>query len=399
MKHVYLIAASFLLVACSSHHRVRETEYHVCAYVWPSCHDDSLGRTNWEKGEGEWEVIRQGTPRYEGHYQPKRPLWGYEMDNDPKVVEKWIDTALSHGINTFIYDWYWFEHYPYLESALDDGFLKAANCSEMDFYIMWANHDVAHNYWNYHKWGDDDSILWHGAVDMDDFQKIVERVIRLYFHQPNYVKIDGCPVFAIFDLHNFISGLGGMDKAMEAVEYMRSEVRKAGFPDVHLQMTFGGVPTPHPETLDKIAGRVDSLGIASMAGYNPGGWDSDYTKMNRNGIGLREIWKDALDIPVFPVVAAGWDDTPRFPGKGKEDTIYKDVSPESFARFLNLARLYADRNEGSQPKFIMINAWNEWIEGSYLLPDEVWGFRYLEAVRSVFGTYQKDDKKNKTHGN
>ena len=33
---------------------------------------------------------------------------------------------------------------------------------------------------------------------------------------------------------------------------------------------------------------------------------------------------------------------------------------------------------------ITINAWNEWVEGSYLLPDMLYGFEYLEAVKDVF---------------
>ena len=59
-------------------------EYYVAAYIWPSCHDDPMGHeVLWPEGTGEWEIIKKGNPRFEGHYQPKVPLWGYELDNDP----------------------------------------------------------------------------------------------------------------------------------------------------------------------------------------------------------------------------------------------------------------------------------------------------------------------------
>ena len=119
-------------------------EYTVAAYIWPSCHDDPMGReVLWPDGTGEWEIIKKGNPRFPGHYQPKVPLWGYELDNDPKVMERWIDLATDHGVNTFIFDWYWFNNGPFLESCLNDGFLKAPNNRKMNFYIMWADHDVA----------------------------------------------------------------------------------------------------------------------------------------------------------------------------------------------------------------------------------------------------------------
>jgi uncharacterized protein YceK len=71
-----------------------KSDYYVAAYIWPSCHNDSLAREKlWPEGTGEWEVIKKGNPRFDGHYQPRQPLWGYELDNDPNVVEKWIDAA------------------------------------------------------------------------------------------------------------------------------------------------------------------------------------------------------------------------------------------------------------------------------------------------------------------
>lgn len=378
-----LIIIAFQACNVKSEKNQKDWDYHVCAFIWPSCHDDSLGRANWEEGIGEWEVIKKGDPRFPGHYQPKQPLWGYEMDNDPVVVEKWIQTALAYGVNTFIYDWYWFDHYPYLESALNDGFLKAPSNQKMEFFIMWANHNVKHNYWNYHKWGDDESLLWTGDIDPADFPKIVDRVISQYFVLPNYTKINGCPVFAIFSTDLFVKSFGCEEKALEAMEYMRAEVRKAGFPDMHYMMMDGGGHIFNETTKARMDKRM-FLRPDSYALYNMGGFDPDYMKHCQTAAGLRADWDEYLDIPMFPTVSIGWDDTPRFPAKGENDVTRFNHSPEAFKNYLFEAKKYADEHP-EQPKFVMINAWNEWVEGSYLLPDKYWGYAWLEAVRDVFG--------------
>lgn len=383
IKKLSMAVAAFV-VLCSCSMKVGQDEYRVCAFVWPSCHDDSLGRANWEEGIGEWEVIRKGNPRFDGHYQPKVPLWGFELDNDPEVVERWIQTALAYGVNTFVYDWYWFESYPYLESALNDGFLKAPSNEKMDFFIMWANHDVKHNYWNYHKWKEDESILWTGVIDPLDWPVIVERIISQYFHRPNYVKIDGCPVFAIFDVPNFLMSFSDEQAAKEAMDYLREETRKAGFPGLHYMMMCGGGFAADKAGV-KWVEEKSILGPDSWAWYNMGEFDCDYLVHCEKAKKSRESWEGKLDIPVFPTVSIGWDDSPRFPEKGPQDVTRFHNTPQVFESYLRDAKDYADTHAESQPKFVFINAWNEWVEGSYLLPDKLNGFGYLEAVRNVFG--------------
>lgn len=379
-KVLMILAAACALVACG---KQEKKEYIVAAYIWPSCHDDAMAReVLWPEGEGEWEVIKKGNPRFEGHYQPRRPLWGYEHDNDPVVVEKWINTALEHGVNTFVYDWYWYDGKPFLESALNDGFLKAPSNEKMNFYIMWANHNVKRNYWNYHRYGDDTSQLWAGGVDRENFDIIVDRVINQYFKRPNYLKIDGCPVFSIFSLSALMEGLGGEEQAREALAYFREKVREAGFPGLHLQGMSGGPSNPSPEKLDKIVYRVKNLNLDSFALYNMGGFNVDYVVHCENAKLIRENLDRDLDVPVFPCVSISWDDTPRFPHKGEEHVTRYNGTPENFAKALRLAKKYADEHPEQIP-LISINAWNEWVEGSYLLPDEVNGFGYLEAVKSV----------------
>jgi hypothetical protein len=369
-----------------------KSDYFVAAYIWPSCHDDSLGRAKlWPEGTGEWEVIKKGNPRFDGHYQPRQPLWGYELDNDPKVVEKWIDVATDHGVNVFVYDWYWYEGGPFLESALNDGFLKAKNNEKMQFYIMWANHDVKYNYWNYHLYKDNTDILWNAKVDWENYKIIVDRIINQYFKRPNYFKVNGEPLFSIFSVPKLLESFGGSaEEARKALDYFREEVKKAGFPGLHIQWNQGGGSVMSEPAAKQFANNVKAMGFNSVAMYNMGGRVEDYIEYGTNSIKIREQMDSILDVPVFPCVSIGWDDTPRFPAKGIRDVVHYNNTPQSFAALLSKAKKYADSHP-EQPKLITINAWNEWVEGSYLLPDMLNGFGYLEAVKDVIidGKYDR----------
>jgi len=394
-----LLIAVFLFSCNSTNNKNSEVavadEYYVAAYIWPSCHhDERFGAMLWPDGTGEWEVIKKGNPRFDGHYQPRQPLWGYEPDNDPEVVERWIDVAVDHGINVFVYDWYWYDEGPFLESPVNDGFLKAKNNSKMQFYLMWANHDVRRNYWNVHKFTDDASIMWDAAVDRENFEIIVERVIKNYFVKPNYFKIDGKPVFSIFSIGKLLESFGGsVEETRKALDFFREETIKAGFPGLHIQWNQGGGSLMSKEAADRFSERVEQMGFNSVAMYNMGGLNEDYLVYGANSVKIRTQYDSILNVPLFPCVSVGWDDTPRFPAKGIKDVVHYHNTPESFAALLYKAKEYADSHP-EQPKLITINAWNEWVEGSYLLPDMLNGFGYLQAVKKVIKEDYNPYKKN-----
>jgi len=379
------------ILSCRPEEKPVFEDIYVAAYIWPSCHfEERNAAILWPEGRGEWEVIQKGTPRFAGHYQPKVPLWGYEMDDDPGVMEKWIDAASDHGVNVFIFDWYWFDGGPFLESSINNGFLQAKNNEKMHFYLMWANHDVKKNYWNHYKY-DSDSLLWTGSVDQENFEIIVDRVIRQYFHQSNYFKIDGEPVFSIFNFHKFVDDFNGLEGAREALDYFREETIKAGFPGLHVQLIAFGGNEENPGLLrkDLSEGKSNSelvsyLGINSATKYNWGQAEGleDYIVWGEESMKRRENWDEALDIPYFPNVSIGWDDTPRFPHKGQANVIHYNNTPESFAAYLQKARQYVDEHP-DQTRLITLFSWNEWVEGGYLLPDMRWEFGYLEAVKKV----------------
>lgn len=372
-----------------------QQNYIVAAYVWPSCHDEPMSREAlWGEGIGEWEIVKKAEPRYEGHYQPRVPLWGYKMDDDPRAWEQKIDAAVAHGVNTFIFDWYWFDGKPFLEETIDKGFLGASNTEKANFYLMWANHDASGYQWNHFRYPKG-TALWCGEVDWDKFKAVVSRVISQYFKKRNYLKFDNKPVFSVYSIDELVQSFGGLEGTRKALDYFRQEVQAAGFPGLHLQViSYGRNGEPYLLKAENAEGKgineiIALLGIDSITTYHWCGVKEDYIQWGTTEMALWEKWDALLTIPYFPNASVGYDDTPRFPEKGKKQMVHDHNTPASFAAFLQKAKEYADSHP-KQPRLITINAWNEWVEGSYLEPDMKWGYGYLEAVREVMsGRYGK----------
>ena len=358
-------------------------KYDVAAYVWPAYQPEprwaELGL--FKAGKGEWQNVWEAVPKWKGHVQPLKPLWGYENEADPKVVEKKIDAAVSHGVNVFIYDWYWFGGRPFLEDALNKGFLGAKNNGRMKFFIMWANHHV--------NWLWDNTVAdkrwgtlregWVGAVTDEEFRtKLVPRWIAQYSGRPNYYRIGGKPVLMIYEVGTFVQGVGGVEKAAAAIAYLRAEAVKAGLGGVHLMACDFGL---RPEW-------VKALGIDSASMYNFVHWSSpagnpDYADWAKRGLERFDAAKGLGLKMYFPHASVGWDTNPRYPKDSVQPTAMNST-PEKFEVVLRRAKDWSDRNTpAGAPHLITVNSWNEWTEGSYLEPDTINGFGYLEAVRRV----------------
>lgn len=362
----------------------------VAAYIWPSYAPDPRSEIFWPQGIGEWESVMSNEPKYAGHDQPRKPLWGYVNESDPYVMEMQIQAAADHGVNVFIYDWYWYDRRPFLEGSLNDGYLQARNKDLVKFYLMWANHD-ANTVWNKRISSRHPVTVWGGAVDRAEFERLGKRLIERYFSNPSYYTIDGKPVFMIYELDTLISGLGSVEQTRAALDWLRNETVKAGLPGLHLQCTLrqqqianlSGVDgTTHafsPEIIEK-------LGFDSTTHYQFVHFvdiDDAYDHIMER---VKQEWSDLsgrFKIPYYPHISIGWDNNPRFttfrPG------IVKGNDPAAFERALRSAQTYVD-NHPQQHRLVTINSWNEWTETSYLQPCDRYGYGYLQAVRNVFGS-------------
>jgi hypothetical protein len=372
------------------------SNYQVAAYYFPNFHSDRRNEEWHGKDWMEWNLVKGATPRFEGHNQPKIPIWGYEDESSPSVMNKKIEAASNYGISSFIFDWYWYDNGPYLHNALEQGFLKADNREKLKFSLMWANHD----------WVDIHpaqrsrpcNILSKGAVSLESFRLATNYIIGNYFNQPNYWRIDNGLYFSIYELMSLINGLGGLDDAKMAIEDFRNRVRIAGLGELHLNAVVWGIQIlPGEKRISNPEQLITELGFDSVTSYV---WVHhqalenfpivDYAEYAKRNFADYIKFSQNYDVPYYPNVTMGWDPSPRtiqtdsYENTGYPATpILSNNTPVEFEKALMRGRDFLDSMK-SVNKILTINAWNEWTEGSYLEPDTINGMGYLEAVNRVF---------------
>ena len=370
-------------------------QYDVAAFVWPSyTGDEPRTRIFWPEGYGEWQTVKaMGDKGYPGCRWPRRPLWGYVNEADARVMEMQIECAKAYGVNTFIYDWYWYDDRPFLENCLNDGFLKARNNKDMRFYLMWANHHATH-LWDKRNSDDLNTVIWSGIVTPEVFDKICDRTIERYFKLDNYYKIDGCPVYMIFDLHNFIRSFRTTEACRDAIARFREKVRAAGFPGLHLQFVhwarwnYNWLPDDDVNKGASTAQIYAYLQPDSVTNYNWGGvlhFDGDYGELTDEYAQYVGSFPAESPVPYYPNLSLGWDNNVRFekfiPG------VVTGNTPERVREACEKIKAITDAglaNGSLRVPLVTVNSWNEWTETSYLQPDDLYGYGYLEAIRDVF---------------
>ena len=373
----------------------------VGAYYFPNYHRDPRNECVHGPGWTEWELLKRAQPRFPGHQQPKIPLWGYEDEADPRVMARKIAAAADHGLNHFLFDWYWYEDGPFLGRCLDEGFLWAPNRDRLKFALMWATHDWL-NIMPAKKRGPH-PLQYPGAISRAAFDAAADHIVANYFSQPNYWKIDGFPYFSFYDLTTLVRGLGGIDETRSALESFRAKTRAAGLSGLHLNAIVWGVKIlPNEVKLKNPNEMLQALGFDSVASYVwvhhvplPQFPATPYDDIADASVKVWARLDSEFSLPYFPNVTMGWDASPRtvqseeFTNEGYPwMATLEGNTPQRFEAALREAKAFLDRRSPALPRILTINAWNEWTEGSYLEPDTVHGLGYLQAIQNVFGAGQ-----------
>ncbi len=365
-----------------------KAQMEVAAIYFPGFHRDDHYDAWFGEGWNEWRLLEQAAPRFPGQ-RFFRPAWGSFDEANVPWMERQIDLAADHGITVFVFDWYWYSGVQILQRPLEQGFLAAHNRERLKYALMWANHDWRNYFPAPLK---EDGTLWlPSRTSPDDFRRLVSHCIIKHFRQPNYWRIDGRAYFGIFDVGGFLRQLGGPSQAAKVLQQARTMATEAGLNGIHFG-AFASEPSMLPA--------LNEAGFDTVTAYNicwspqatlPARPLDDYRDLAEHHV---QVWKsmDTGVLPFCPIVTVGWDPTPRwvkdgpFPPPSARGYPYTPIvtnnTPELFGKLFRQAQARAVTSR-LRPPAIFVNAWNEWTEGSALLPDRDYGTAYLEQIKSA----------------
>ncbi len=393
------IILSCLISSCIS----PEDDYFIASYYFPNYHEDARNAELLGDGWTEWELVKAARPRFPGHHQPNVPAWGYTDEANPAQMAQKIDAAADHGIDAFIFDWYYYNDGLFLERGIEEGFFGAKNNKRIKFGLMWANHDWI----NIHPADsatllseEGPELLYPGTITPETWERMTDYIIETYFKHPSYWLVDGSPYFSVYDLTKLVRSFGSLQSTANAIEQFHRKVTDAGFKGLHMNAVVWGrtiLPSEEIIKIEDMNAFLEDLGFTSVTSYV---WihhvrldfpTHPYTEVQDKYFDYANKFAESIDLPYYPNVTMGWDSSPRANQKNRFTNLgypfmgtISENTPENFKKAMVQVRDYLDQHPGAQNIF-NINCWNEWTEGSYLEPDTINGMEYLQAIREVFG--------------
>ncbi len=298
-----------------------------------------------------------------------KPVLGYYDEGNTETADWEIKYMVEHGIDYQAFCWFpgrnsvpisvFSNHY-----HLHDGYMNAEYSDQMKYCLIWEASSGAKAQ-NLQQW--------------KDF--FVPCLIEHYFKDPRYMTVDNQLLFYMFTPDKVYGkdGFGSTEVCKQAFDYLEEEVRKLGFDGVLFLGSNGASST-----------KLKEAGFDGTCAYN---WGSSGYKLETN---INSNLANAKDDSVFtiPTISVGfnnigWSGTVRYPLMTAEDM----KSAAIWARD-EFAPQYAQKDTW-QENMYMISTWNEYGEGTYIMPCEgLNGFGYLDALREVFTDEKADASLN-----
>ena len=306
-----------------------------------------------------------------GPYQSRQPLSGWQ-DFGACAVEQQLAWARNFGIDFFVFDWYF-------NTAVNE---PGDNLNS----ALQATHTLPNRH------GMQYGILYVDAepfiVQPADWPSAVTEWVS-YMSDPAYVLVNGKPALFIYDVDAMRQAFGSSAAVSTAFSQLRSAAQAAGLPGVYIA---GGIIAGYdhntqtgafPDESSTVAEGYDALTLYNYSFGTVSG-EQPFSLVSEAG---KWIWSQAATKKVLPFIPAamdGWDTQP-----WEEGNVWFDRSPQDVSAFVNDAIAWANSNSQLRPEpsptppLVLVEAWNEIGEGSYLIPTVSDGTSYGDSLAAT----------------
>jgi hypothetical protein len=294
---------------------------------------------------------------------PERtPALGFYAQENPQVADWETKWAVEHGVDFFIYCWYRdVQSGPVKQlfgSALHQALFNSRFQNLMKFTIMWENQrkGIA------------------GVANEDDLMNnLLPFWMTNYFKRSNYLVVDNKPVLFIYRPEFLVDDLGSVENVRSAFDKMRQASRDVGFDGLWLLGEYRDLDAKHLQLMKSI-GLDYSFAYCWYVPNSPSPQEAIDAQMTK----IRTTQELGI-LPQVVTVSQAWS------GWKDEGSIWK-IPPTEYETLLRQARGFVEKLPKDQlsGRMLLLDNWNEWGEGHYILPYTEYGFGYLDAIRKVF---------------
>ncbi len=298
-------------------------------------------------------------------YDDAEPILGYYDEGVPETADWEIKYMVEHGIDFQAFCWYAENSNspikePRNAAQLHDGYMYAEYSDAMKYCLIWEAANAARP---------KDMNAWK--------QYFVPYFMENYFKDPRYMSIDNQLVLIVFGSSNLPSSFGSETGVKEAFDYLEEQVKTLGYD--------GMIFLANGSSTNSLA----AMGFDGSCAYN---WGNAGYQVSVNQNNILASAKNTSMYTV-PTISVGFNSIPwhgiRYPMMTPEDyeTAHTWVRDEYLPE-------YAE--EGTwQENFVMLSTWNEYGEGTYIMPSNGnGGFGYLDALRTVYTDEEPDESLN-----
>jgi len=346
-----------------------KTDIKALAFYLPQFHTFPENDEWWGKGFTEWTNTEKAKPRYTNHYQPREPHddFGYYNLTNIDTIRQQAKLAKDHGIYGLCFYHYWFSGKTLMEKPLD--LLLKNKDVDINFCICWANEN-----WTRRWDGQDDQILIGQDYSEKDKVNFIKD-LKKYIDDKRYIRVNGKALILVYYPEHIVG-------ANEMFTTWRQWARDNDIGE--LEIWIGRTHKFDGQSL------LDKLHTVDYEFEFPPHMISDQLDVSfvRKGIvyDYRDIVKkvkasechaDNFEKPAIRTVMLGWDNSSR---REKNWQAWNYFSLEQYYEWLRHVIEYTRVEFDEDRRFICINAWNEWCEGTYLEPDKKFGYASINTT-------------------